>query len=231
MDSCIDNMAAELSFVNVGNIFLLGLFYGFTVCSISCFPLLATYIIATKDSFKGGFYSCIVFFVARLLGYITVGILSAIGGIALQHYINQNILYGIAGVIFIWIGIELLWRAKPRCCSKSCQRKFSNNWQVFTFGYITGVTPCLPYMGVMSLVASSGSITFGVIATTAFGIGNMISPLLILSGGLGWLVGMIAEKTAKFPNLLRKVNGVFVMLMGCFYLLNFIAQIIFTTSP
>ncbi|UDQ98779.1 sulfite exporter TauE/SafE family protein [Lentisphaerota bacterium WC36G] len=222
MPSCTPMELNNIDFnsTSLFGLFLMGLFYGFTVCSYSCFPVVATYVLGTKKTFKEGFYSCVIFSFARLFGYIIAGTISALGGILIKQLFNQNILTAISGFVFIIVGISLCLNKRTKSCCQNNSKPKQNIWQLIILGLTTGLMPCLPYMAVMSVAAASGSISYGILSTTMFGLGNIISPLLILSGAMGWIAGSIAKKIPEHRNILLKLNATFIILMGTNFVLK-----------
>ena len=54
-------------------LFLLGLLYGATICSITCLPYLGPFLLTTGEGFKDGILSSFAFFTGKLVVYATLG--------------------------------------------------------------------------------------------------------------------------------------------------------------
>ncbi|MFH0935260.1 MAG: sulfite exporter TauE/SafE family protein, partial [Candidatus Omnitrophota bacterium] len=217
--------------------FLLGLSFGAGPCLASCGPLLISYLAGTKKNFRGGLYSYILFSAARISVYLAIGLLVFLLGRVLASeflgVISKYVLVSGGGFI-ICVGVLLM--ARP--CSPSVlsgaeglmldkhketgfcnvlQKKFleKDKKSIIIFGLIIGLIPCAPllaafsYMGLISkdwLTALTYSFFFG--------LGTLISPLLVLAGLAGVIPGILADKQAVYGRIFNFFCGGILVLLG-----------------
>ncbi len=206
----------ELSFASVIALMVTGIVYGFTVCSFSCFPVIATYVIGTNKGFKDSLIATLLFSVAKLTAYILIGAICAVSGMFIFKWVEPKIIATIIGMILITTGTLLFLRKKHKHCCHAEHKCISidNYKQVLVLGFISGLIPCPPYIALMSTAAVSGSLSLGLWGTLAFGVGNLISPLILMGGVMGLFSNKIHLKIQKYSSLSHNFNAILFILLG-----------------
>lgn len=195
-----------------GGLFVLGLIYGMTLCSLSCLPYLAPYIAGTGTGFKDGVKSSFVFLCGKVLVY------TAFGGLA--AYIGSKIVisdYRLAantiGISLILIGISLPFFTKKKGCSGR-HRTFGKRASLFMLGISTSLIPC-PTLGAMTLLAANnGEILLGLLYGLTFGLGIMVSPLLLAGGGIAMISDSVKAEVKGFSPYINALSVLIIVMMG-----------------
>lgn len=201
------------------NLFLVGLTLGWGPCLVSCAPLLLPYIAATKRGWKEGLNSTLIFASARLFAYLLLGLLVGISSDLTSRLLSaQSAIYiqRSGGGFLILLGMLIVVGKNyhlPLC--HILQRQFINRGvgSMFILGFITGILPCLPLLGVLSYIALiTKSPVEGAFYGLSFGFGNLFSPLI----PLGLLAGILSEafKRDKIQFLFIRICGFLLILFG-----------------
>lgn len=198
-------------------LFLTGIVFGSGPCLVSCAPLLMSYTALFKKSIKDSAVSYFVFSLTRLISYCLLGALCGIfSGIlnstAFSNYLD--IISILLGVFILVIGISTLfpgWALYRRFCSIFHKGNIKN---VGLLGFLIGFSPCLPLFGILNyIIIISHNWLNAVIFAFAFGLGTVISPLLLLAIFSGKLAGYFSQN--------RRIN--LAIRIGCACLLIFLS--------
>ena len=220
-----DNLLTQFTISYTATLFM-GVTAGMGQCSVVCAPFLSTYIMGSGDGFLNGFKSFMIFtvgkiFMCALLGLAAGYIGAAFTGIGF-HSVYLSTVFG--GVMIL---IGLLMIIRPVCvrCKKSNEEdeEFGLFLMRFTFNptihlFIMGMTfaaiPCPP-MGAMLLYSlQMPSLLSSSIMMSLFGVGTMVSPLIIISAVAGLLSKKIKAETPQYRMLFQRLSGVILILLG-----------------
>ncbi len=197
------SLIPEISNPYLGS-FAIGLIYGLGVCTASCLPVLAGYVAGIGAGFRKGIRVTLIFNSGRILGYaligVIIGLLSGLITLVAPGVLSPFQIYSsiIFGLITIAIGINILFKArKPHECNiqdtnltvMEKNRRFGFDFGAFTLGLSRGLILCPPLVSLLLLYALPFSSPVGTMTLAVlFGLGTIISPLLILGGVTGWLL-------------------------------------------
>ncbi|MGY4884708.1 MAG: sulfite exporter TauE/SafE family protein [Nanobdellota archaeon] len=188
----------------------LGFLYGIGPCTISCAPLVVPLIMSTAKNTKNGIWLSLVFSFGRVLSYMLLGALTGLLGYVLTQLVSKKIL----GIFLIIIGILLFFKIQNKCILKSKIKITSFSLAIGT-GFVYGLAPCQPLIALLGLTAASGSAITGLLMGIAFGIGTIISPIIILGFFSGWFA-----KQKEFREVIPYVSGIFLIIIGLIYVFS-----------
>ncbi len=201
-------------------ILAMGLFYGLTLCSFSCLPMLAPYLFANaqRASGRGGgfmpaFHLTAMFITARVVTYAALGALSGGFGEVLLKQLDGGIVLPLAGVIIVAIGAAVAF-ARKGTCSHGRRRAGRGMLHMLGLGVATSLMPCLPLSAVLMLAATRGSAAQGALYGLLFGIGAAGSPLYYIGGATGWLATRIRQEIPRHAPHLQRLSGLILALFG-----------------
>ncbi len=208
------------------SLFLTGIFLGVGPCLLSCGPLLVSYIASTQKDTLGGLRVYLIFSVTRMLVYVAFGVLAGFfGEMVLQRILESFVLK----IVFLFFGVFLFLlgflialdkfsvghSALQKYCGflhRDLGTKDIKNTVIF--GLIVSFAPCLPLLAVLGYIALiSDTWQKGILYMTSFGLGTVLSPMIILSMWAGWLANFI--KSRKW--VLRVINiicGIILIYLG-----------------
>ncbi|BCO29995.1 hypothetical protein TspCOW1_00980 [Thiohalobacter sp. COW1] len=194
----------------------MGFFYGLTLCSFSCIPLLSPYIFSTQAGFKRGFDATAIFVLSRVLAYTLLGGISGlIGGIALER-VDSGWPLTVAGGLILLIGARVVFKSKSACGQYGrLQGPVRRTWlHMAALGFSTSLMPCLPLSAVLLYAATTQSFTTGCLLALVFGIGASATPLYYIGGAIGWLSGKIGGEIPRYIGMLRILSGAILAIFG-----------------
>jgi len=204
------------------SLFLTGIALSSGPCLITCGPLLVSYIASQANSVRNGIKIYFFFCLARVLAYGMIGILIGMAGHLFLDKIYQskivNYVFLAFGIFILFVGLSILI-GKYNWDNKVCKR-FEN---VFTknkilnaliFGLGFGFSPCPPLLGVLAnILLMSNTVWKGFLYSIAFGLGTIVSPLLLLAFFASSL-DKIFKKSPKLLIYIRFICGLIIVFLG-----------------
>ncbi len=217
--------------------FAAGLLYGLAYCTASCLPVIAGYIAGVGSGFKQSVKITAIFNTGRVVAYTLIGALIALFGGLLRFFISDEAItpfqiYSslVFGLVTVAIGALLMVQArKPATCDCKTDatvaagriRRYGVDFGAFTLGFTRGLVICAPLLLILTasltLVDPAGSIAVAVL----FGLGTSISPILILGGVTGWLLG----KAPLFRKWISIAGGIILILLGILAVYSSLTQV------
>ena len=196
---------------DISSLFLLGLLYGTTTCTITCLPYLSPYLLTTGKGFKEGITSSLTFSFGKLFTYIILGGIAAFLGHTLIPADDAKAKL-IQGTIIIITALAL-----PFISSGGCQKKsqiIGKASSLFALGISTSLIPCPPLMTILLVAANGGSVTMGLLYGTMYGLGIVISPIIIMGGILSQISKTVKVEARSFIPYLQGISILIMVVMG-----------------
>ncbi|MCK9594702.1 MAG: sulfite exporter TauE/SafE family protein [Candidatus Omnitrophica bacterium] len=201
-------------------IFLSGLFLGSGPCLANCGPLLAAYITGTNKNVRQSISAYLVFSLSRIAVYGILGLLFFyFGQLAAEEFFSayRGYIFIAAGIFISVTGFLVILGKGPhnRLCDRlSGSLIHKGNKAIVLIGLVTGVSPCLPLLSVLSyigLVSKSwqSSLFYGFL----FGLGTTFSVLFILSVSCGLIPGFLKGRPGIL-SVINRVCGLILVLLG-----------------
>jgi cytochrome c-type biogenesis protein len=195
--------------VDAAGLFTLGLVYGATVCSMTCLSYLGPYLLGTGNGFRDGVISSLSFGLGKICCYVFLGGLAGYLGRELTSSPAQTLTMGI---ILIGVAISMPFVAK-RSCRDKCHQG-SKRASLLTLGAATSLVPCPPVLAILTLAASQGSMVTGMGFGLFYGLGIIISPLLLIGGSLALVSKKLRQEVKSFMPYIQGLTMAIMILMG-----------------
>jgi len=198
-------------------LFLSGLILGSGPCLSVCGPVLISFVAAYRPSLRSSFFAYVHFSLAKISAYMVIGALLGIfSGIlknrTFQLYANTINLF--LGFLVLFIGLAT-FVSKNHLKSKLCSFLHKGNFRnVGIIGFLTGLSPCLPLIGIFNyIIIISHSPLEGIIYSLVFGLGTTISPVILLIGLSGGLAKAVSfNKKLRF--IIKLISSLVLIIMG-----------------
>ncbi len=206
--------------MDIGKILYLGLqgfFLGFGPCLVTCAPIMLP-IAGTKKTWQEGFFAALSFSLGRLVVYtILGGLFGYFGAFLLKYYYASGFYYyiqTILSVFLISIGVAVMLGKEIRF--RFCGVGEGN---AAVLGVLVGLSPCIPLIGVLLEIAFiSNSFLAGLVYSFSFGIGTIISPLLLLGAVIPLVGSRIDQRVFKIftylCGLMLILGGIYIFFRG-----------------
>jgi sulfite exporter TauE/SafE len=81
-------------------------------------------------------------------------------------------------------------------------------------GFLIGFVPCPPLIALLVFAATVGSAGTGMVLGLVFGLGTVISPMIVIAGAAGWFSDRIASDSPLFKQGVRRVAGLMLVALG-----------------
>lgn len=193
------------------SLFFLGVIYGLTICSISCLPYLSTYLMSTGKGFRDGVNASFVFISGKLLIYSLLGGAAAYIGSKLVIKDFLHLKYTIGGILIV-VGLLLPFISKGGCTKK--HQLTGKRLSLFALGVSSSLIPCPSLVSMSLLAANKGSVFIGASYGFVFGLGLMVSPLVIASGVISLISKSVKIEVKGFTPYLNALSVIIIVMMG-----------------
>ena len=179
-------------------LFILGLATSFAACSLSCLPIVGSYLAAREQDWRGGLRAAATIGAWRTGSFATLGGAAGSAGRLLMELVGRwEWLTTAAGALLLTgLGAACIagWRPLlPRSMDCSgCRTRPRRPWDLAALGTMMAVLPCAPHLGALAFIAMSGGGWWrGSQLGLAFAAGNLLALLAIggLAGAAGGLAG------------------------------------------
>jgi cytochrome c biogenesis protein CcdA len=190
-------------------VFLLGLTYGATVCSLTCLPCLGTYLMGCGNGFRDGLIASMFFMLGKVASYTIFGGLAGLLGQVLTLTDGQQRI--IPGIALIGAALMLPFMSAGGCQQQQMAGKRTS---LLLLGMATSLAPCPPLAAILLLAAREGACYTGAGYGFLYGTGLMLSPLLIAGGGLALIAKQIRLEFTGFKPYLQGATMLIMIIMG-----------------
>jgi len=192
-------------------VFLLGLAYGATVCSLTCLPCLGTFLMGCGNGFRDGIIGAFFFMLGKVVSYTIFGALAGLLGHVLTLTADQQKI--IPGIALIGAAFLLPFMS-PGGCRQSRRADTGKRTSLLFLGLATSLVPCPPLAAVFLLAARQGTWLAGGGYGFLYGTGLMLSPLLIAGGGLALIARKIRVEIGGRRPYLQGAAMIIMIIMG-----------------
>ena len=192
---------------------LLGLSTGF-FCIISCAPALVPFLIGEDRHLRGAAGALAGISVGRLAAYLLVGAIVGAAALALQGPLLTTVsAIAMIGIAVVLIAFSLRGRRSPSCLC--ALKKLPAAGMPVTVGFLTGISPCPPFLLAISRAAALGSVVSGMALFAGFFLGTTAYLLLFFPLGCAgrW------EEVRTVGRIAAVLAGIFYLAMGIITLL------------
>lgn len=202
---------------NLSYLFLSGLILGSGPCIGFCGPFLLAYTVAHKASLRASVLSYMIFSVGRIVSYMAWGMVCALAAVyfqsgALAEY--SKWVYFVFGGFIIFLGLATAF-GKNTAFQKICMAVHRGNVRnVGVAGFLAGLAPCLPLLGILNYVAIVSKHPWeAVLFLFVFGLGTAVSPLalaIIFSGK----VSEVLSRNEKVKYVIQYLSAAVLVFLG-----------------
>lgn len=200
--------------------FIQGFLVGSGPCFLTCAPLVLPFIAGTKRNWREGLEAVLIFGLTRVFVYTLLsGVVGYIGTYLFRLFYDQawGMAIRLAAALFIiFIGTAMIIGQRfnnPLCNYIQRETLESKVKSMVILGLIVALAPCLPLIAVLTEIMFVAEKFYqGWLYGLSFGLGTLISPLLIL----GALVPGLPVK----PSRLNFICGLLLIAAGLYILLR-----------
>ncbi len=202
--------------VDVAAAFGLGVSMGASACVVACLPYAGLWVVGHAGRVR----TDLVWFSA---GRVAAYTLLAAGAATLGGLVADTLALGLGraalGAAAVLAGLWL-WhdRAPPGVAPPGCRARRAGGtgrrWHPFALGAALSLTPCAPLAAVLAHAAQAASTRTGLVVGLSFGLGAVLSPLLLLLPALAGARERLGRALARHGLLLRRVPAALLVLLG-----------------
>lgn len=200
------------------DLFLTGLALGWGPCLSFCAPILVPYIAGTQKNWLAGLKISLTFSLARIIPYVVLSLISAKLGqyLVRRFYQTQagSIIYSAAAVFVLLLGVIVVLGKSghlPFCGAFKRLNLQGGIGEMILFGIVVGFAPCLPLFGVLTYIAfNAQNLLHGAILGLVFGIGTLISPLILLGPAAGGIAQFLQYRPLVYKILSRACGAILI---------------------
>ena len=179
------------------SVFFQGFLLGMGPCILSCGPVVLPFIFGNKHGAGNATLSMLSFSLGRLLIYAVFGAVFGLFGsliISLQFSLPGSVIRAAGALYVIFLGLSMLFNARREKGLCTVRDRDVSNKNMFVLGMFFGLMPCIPLTAILVQIAMfSDNIASGAIFGMVFGLGTVISPLLLLAGMAGYMNSFLKD--------------------------------------
>lgn len=204
-------------------IFGIGFSFGIAgPCLFICAPILLTYVVGRRERLGQSLADISLFLVGRVSAYLLLGAVAGISGALLRHFTGPQsaarFINPLTGIISIVLGIAVILHREPKhgSCTGS-QGKAYGIGGLFLLGFTLGIAPCAPLAALLLEIALMSKGPFdGAIYALSFGLGTLLSGILVM-GALTGMIGGLIRKMVRSEGVIsafRILCALLLVMMG-----------------
>ena len=202
-------------------LFLTGLLFGSGPCLVSCGPMLAAYIAGRQLTPLQTLTIYFIFSFFRIAVYLVLSIAVFFFGKTAAESIRGSLadyMLIIAGFLLIIFGFYFIYGKRLEIKPFNYIYRFiikGDSKNLAVLGIVAGLLPCAPFMAVLAYIGLvSNTLHQNLIYTLSFGIGTMISALLLVASAAGFIPVIIKNKKEIYSRIVRIASGVVIIFLG-----------------
>ena len=203
--------------------------YGVTFCTLTCSPFIAAYVVGTDRGTRRGVWLSLLFNGGRIATY---GLLGVVVGLAGAAFLGEAAFArwgapafgGLVVAIGVWIAVRR--RASGCACGREASMaerlgsrlrpggEGNREGYAALMGVLIGLVPCPPLVALLVFAATYGSAATGLVLGIVFGVGPLLSPMLLVAAAAGWFSDRIATEAPLVRGGVSRVAGVVLVALG-----------------
>ena len=199
-----------------------GLVMGASQCMLSCMPMLALYVAGTKEGWREGLKDTLIFSISRLFAYVLLGFVAGFAGMFLATFLqDQRVTFYLwisVGSFVSLLGVLVMLGKEPhiRFCKILSRHTVADGTKSMALlGFIMGIAPCAPLMGVLTYIALSvKNPLLGAAYTFCFGVGAALITPIIIMGVFSSVAPRLLFKNRKILDIFRRSCGLLLIFLG-----------------
>lgn len=218
---------------------VLGIVYGATFCTLTCSPFIASYIIGSDRGTRRGVVLSVVFNGGRVVTYGALGLAAGLLGSAFLTDGTYATWGALAfGAAVAAIGVWMAARRRPGRRGTGCACSQEASWarrlwhrlepregnggelSAGLMGLLIGLVPCPPLVALLVFAAAMGSAGTGLALGLLFGIGTVVSPIIIVAAAAGWFSDRIASEAPTMRGAVMRAGGLMLLVLGAWTVYN-----------
>jgi len=189
-------------------LFALGLSFGAGPCLATCGPILVSYVAGTRKNIPAGIRDYLIFSSCRIFVYVILGLLIySLGRLAVTAFMASysRYIFILGGVFIVSIGIFIATNKKI----------WFKNKNLVIMGVTIGLLPCAPMIAVLSYIGLvSKSWLQSLFFSFSFGLGTLISPLILIVVIAGFIPKILEKTQALYSKVFGIICGAVIIFLG-----------------
>lgn len=212
--------------------YLLGIFGGLNPCALGVFPVVVGYIAGKNVKAAKSFLIAILIGLGLTGVYMVFGLVVGFGVSFSISFVTkfQRYLFAIGGVVILVMGLYMMKLIKIPFLERGCPTPKPTKGLIGAVGvgvmlglfYFVCVFPLLTPL--LTYLISHPSLASGTSLLSIFGLG-MSSPLIVLGLMTGGMRTVVLKKLTKKRDLISKISGGILVLVGVWFLWAFIRMV------
>jgi len=201
-------------------LFVSGFSFGPSLCMASCGPAILSYVAGTRKSVLKSTLLYLSFSFTRMIIYVIFCLIAYfinVAAVEKQTLVISRFMLAFGGIFMVLLGIIMITgRLNELKIGRVFSFKPADDYikTGFFMGLILGSLPCVPLFTIMFYIAIvSESALNALFYSLTFGLGTLLSPLLFLSAGAGFLPKLL-RNNKWYPKVISTVCGVIMVFLG-----------------
>ncbi|MDD5731139.1 MAG: sulfite exporter TauE/SafE family protein [Candidatus Omnitrophica bacterium] len=214
------------------SLFLYGLIFGSGPCMASCGPILVSYVAGSGKNAAKGLWVYLLFSLAKLFIYLALSVLVFfLGNFAAQRLLGSlwRFVMAAGGIFICLIGILIAFdKIQGFSCESMAFCRNNRAWKfleknliaqdkksVIFMGMFMGLLPCAPLLAILSYATLVSKAWYqSMFFALSFGIGTILSPLILLVLLSGLITRLLTDKKSNYYRVFSFICGLVIIVLG-----------------
>lgn len=197
--------------VSLFSFWLLGISLGLTACTVTCLPFIGTWVLG-RSSAAGSLGDTAAFLMGRLAAYGVLGAGAAWLGMWFLKQLAAG--WGNAAIGLATLGAGIVLALPVREKGPCAARRMAGRSSPFLMGVVLTLIPCAPLATLLATCAAAGNPGQGWTLGSVFGLGTLLSPLLVLIPATGSFGRRLVDRNPWLARWIRHGAAAVLMVLG-----------------
>ena len=203
------------------SLFVIGFSYGSTACMFSCMPFLSPLLVNNSNNIREAVNIVLPFSLGRVFTYTLIAITAFSSAGLAKAILNDNTVFQLTlGAFTLFMGLFMLYRIvkkdKKSCSSNAPMPNThaSGKFGLFGIGALVSINPCAPVLTLITLSASSASLSNAVGMGISFGLGAVLVPFLFYGFFLSNIIRGLLIEFKSYARIIEIMASLLLIIVG-----------------
>ncbi|NPA28603.1 MAG: sulfite exporter TauE/SafE family protein [Epsilonproteobacteria bacterium] len=205
--------------LSLASLFLMGVAYGATACTLSCSPMLMPLLASHGDSMRVSLRLVAIFGAGRIAAYTLIAAVASVASASLTTLLRDSDLStALTGGVMIVTALYLFYRQRPNapkgCAAGRLDLSRFGELGTFAMGALLSLNLCAPLLALVAVASASGSPLLAAGYGLMFGLGSVLVASLFFGLFLAPIAKELLRQFAAHKRWIEAFASALLLLAG-----------------